>query len=162
MATSPESGGIGGGVILIDVLGTPAPKGSNRAMVRGGRAVFVPGGSKTNQEKLKSWDGAVRAAASEIVGDVAAPPFVDCGLCVSIVFRMARPAGHWGKHGLKPSAPPSPRTKPDIDKLVRCTLDSLIGTCFDDDSRIVRLVATKTYADPGKEGARIEIEEWKS
>ncbi len=152
--------------ILIDVLGTPAPKGSNRAMVRGGRAVFVPGGSKVGALKMKAWEALVREAASEAVGDVETPPYVDCALCVSIVFRMARPAGHWGKGRnagrLTPSAPSHPRVAPDVDKLARCTIDPLIGTCFDDDSRIVRLVATKMYAEPGKEGARIEIEEWKS
>src|SRR5437868_6855849 len=46
----------GAAMITLDVLGTPAPKGSNRAMVFGGRARFVPGGSKTNQANLKSWD----------------------------------------------------------------------------------------------------------
>jgi Holliday junction resolvase RusA-like endonuclease len=64
------------------------------------------------------------------------------------------------KRGLKPSAPLTPATKPDIDKLTRSTLDSLIGAVFDDDSRIVRLVVDKQYAVPGAEGARIRVQEW--
>lgn len=149
-------------MITLHVLGTPAPKGSNRAMVRGGRAVFVPGGSKANALGLKSWDVAVRQAA---LGETAfkqsgAPVYVSKSLNVTIQFRVARPMGHWhAKGGLKPSAPPFPTTKPDIDKLARATLDSLTGIVFDDDSRIVRLVLVKLYAAPGEEGATIQVDE---
>jgi Holliday junction resolvase RusA-like endonuclease len=148
-------------MISIDVLGTPAPKGSVRAFFRPGmkRAVIV----KDNKGPQKSWDAAVRESARAIVGDVNAPPFVDAPLLVSIVFRIARPAGHYSKSGknagqLMPSAPAYPRTKPDIDKLARATLDALIGTVFDDDSRIAQLLLSKVYAKPGQEGAAIEVE----
>ena len=150
-------------MIEIDVLGTPAPKGSNRAMVRGGRAVFVPGGSKVNQAKLKSWDACVRADALEKLGPLlSGPVFVGVPLAVTIIFRLARPAGHWSKrHGLKPSAPQFPAVKPDIDKVTRATLDSLSGLVFDDDARIVELVVRKRYAEPGREGAAISVWEHK-
>lgn len=148
-------------MIRFDVLGTPAPKGSNRAMLRGGRAVFVPGGSKVNQQKLQSWDAAVRDQARLATGDGVAPCFVGKPLTVVIVFRMARPGGHWSKAGtVKLSAPAMPATKPDADKLARCTLDSLQGSVFDDDSRIVELLVRKIYAAPGREGATILIDEW--
>lgn len=147
---------------LIEVLGTPAPKGSSRAMMRGGFAVNVPSGSNASRDKLKSWDVAVRQAASAIVGGVTAPPLVDVPLEVRILFRMARPAGHWGKGKnagrLAPGAPEYPRTKPDADKLARSTLDSLSGIVFDDDSRIVVLHVEKRYAAPGDEGATIRVE----
>ncbi len=146
-------------MITIDVLGTPAPKGSVRAFYKAGmkRAVIV----KDNSAKQKSWDSAIREAAAEAIGEVTEPPFVDRALVVTIAFRMSRPGGHWGVKGLKPSAPAFPRGKPDIDKLARTTLDALTGIAFDDDSRIARLVLSKTYADPGKEGARITVEELK-
>lgn len=149
-------------MIEINVFGTPAPKGSNRAMVRGGRAVFVPGGSEVNRVKLKSWDASVRADALEKLGPLmSGPVFVGVPIAVSIVFRLKRPGGHWGKRGLLPSAPVAPSVKPDADKLARSTLDSLSGLVFDDDARIVRLVVTKEYAEPGHEGATIQIWEWK-
>jgi Holliday junction resolvase RusA-like endonuclease len=151
---------VSSGVFEVDVLGTPAPKGSNRAMVRGGRAVFIPGGSKVNAGKLRGWDANVRQRAAEALGERTEPLFVGKAMSVEITFRLARPAGHWGKRGLKPSAPLTPATKPDIDKLARSTLDSLIGAVFDDDSRIVRLVVDKQYAVPGAEGARIRVQEW--
>lgn len=150
-------------MIVLDVLGTPAPKGSARAFYKAGmkRAVIV----KDNSERQKAWDGAVRAAAADVVGIVDAPPFVDLALGVVIVFRVARPSGQWGKGKnagrLTPSAPKFPRGKPDIDKLARTTLDALTGIVFDDDSRIVRLDLAKVYAAPGQEGARITVEEWR-
>lgn len=148
--------------IVIDVLGTPAPKGSNRAMVRGSRAVFVPGGSKVNQIALKSWDASVREEALDKLGPCLSPVFVERPLAVAITFRVSRPSGHWGKHGLKTSAPAFPAKKPDVDKLARATLDSLNGIVFDDDARIVRLVVIKEYAEPGREGATIRVWEHKA
>lgn len=152
-------------MIVIEVLGTPAPKGSNRAILRGGRAQFVPGGSKVNQRKLKSWDVAVREAAIDLGREhengSLGPRFVQVPLSVGIVFRMARPGSHWAKRGgVKPTAPIAPATKPDVDKLARSTLDSLTGIVFDDDSRIVELGVVKVYAEPGREGARIVVREW--
>lgn len=152
-------------MIVLEVLGTPAPKGSSRPMLnrKTGKPFTFAGGSPQNAEKLTTWDNNVRAAAASESGGVL---FVDVALTVSIEFRLCRTAGHWGKGKragqLLPSAPAAPRGKPDIDKLARSTLDSLTGIVFDDDSRIVRLVATKVYAEPGREGARIEIDEWKA
>lgn len=152
-----------GDTIVLEVLGTPAPKGSSRAMMnrKTGKPFTFRGGSPVTAEKLDTWDGAVRASAHSAVGVVEAPPFVEMPLIVEIVFRLARPGGHWGKGKnigkLAPKAPLFPRGKPDIDKLARSTLDSLTGIVFDDDSRIVRLVLVKVYAAPGNEGARISI-----
>lgn len=152
-------------MITLEVLGTPAPKGSSRAFVnkRTGRAIVAPSGSAANKDKLRSWDINVRAASRIAIGDTDAPPFVDKALRVTIVFALARPAGHWGKGRnagkLSPSAPRFPQGKPDIDKLARTTLDSLTGIVFDDDSRIVQLAIDKTYAAPGQEGALIVITE---
>jgi crossover junction endodeoxyribonuclease RusA len=149
-------------MITLHVLGTPAPKGSSRPMFnrKTGKAFTFAGGSKQNEAKLQTWDGAVRAAAASAVGSVEAPPFVETALSVAITFRLARPGGHWGKGRnagkLSPSAPTHPRGKPDIDKLARSTLDSLTGIVFDD-SRIVALRIAKVYAAPGQEGATIEV-----
>ena len=153
-------------MIRIDVLGSPAPKGSNRAMVRGGRAVFVPGGSKVNAEKQRSFAAAIRERIAIDMFDGAeatSPVFVDRPLAVAIVFRLARPGSHWNKRGcLRPSAPVAPAVKPDADKLARQALDVLTGSVFDDDSRIVELLVRKEYAAPGREGATIVVDEWRS
>lgn len=146
------------GAVTIEVLGTPAPKGSGRAILIAGRARHVPSGSDVNAKKLRSWDTAVREAAALSVGHVTSPPFIGVPLRLRIVFRLIRPAGHWGKRGLRPKAPSFPTTKPDLSKLVRSTEDTLTGIVFDDDSRIVSAVLEKVYAEPGREGATIVVE----
>ncbi len=148
-------------IVVLKVLGTPAPKGSSRAFYKAGmkRAVIV----KDNSDRQRSWEGAVREAALEKLGELVTPRFVDAQLEVQVCFYLARPAGHWGKGKnagkLTSKATPRPRGTPDIDKLVRSTLDALTGSVFDDDSRIVRIVAEKRYAAPGQEGAEISIGE---
>jgi Holliday junction resolvase RusA-like endonuclease len=36
--------------------------------------------------------------------------------------------------------------RPDLDKLVRAVLDSLTGVCYEDDSQVIRLRASKVWA----------------
>lgn len=145
--------------VRIEVLASPAPKGSGRAILIAGRARHVPSGSNVNRDALASWGGALRLAAIRAVGAVDSPPFVDVPLRMTIVFRLARPAGHWGKRGIKPSKPPFPSMKPDLDKLLRSTGDVLNGIVYDDDSRIVSVGVDKVWAAPGTEGATIVVEE---
>lgn len=146
-------------VFAFDVLGTPAPKGSTHATLINGRPVNLPAGSSVNRRNLRHWDTAIREAAIALMGDVTAPPFVRIPLVFEVRFRLARPAGHWGKRGLKPSAPKYPIGKPDGDKLARQAADSLATILFDDDARIVSWRVDKVYAAPGQEGARFSIYE---
>jgi Holliday junction resolvase RusA-like endonuclease len=144
-------------VIVLDIRGTPAAKGSPHARVHNGHVVMHEG------KKTKAWEAIVRDVIfAELFHSEAptTPTYVDTPLRVTIEFRLTRPGGHWGKNGLKVSAPAMPSKKPDIDKLARATLDPLIGSVLDDDSRIVELDVRKVYAQPGQEGARITVEEW--
>lgn len=150
------------GRVVIEVLGSPAPKGSGRAILVGGVAQYVPSGSSVNARAIGAWDTAVREAAVRAVGTVDAPPFVGRALRITAIWRLRRPAGHWGRGRnagqLKPTAPAWPLGKPDGSKLLRCTEDPLTGIVWDDDSRIVEFFLRKCYARPGEEGARIVIE----
>ena len=139
-------------MIIIDVLGTPAPKGSSRAMLIGGRARVIASSSGANAKKQAAWVKAVQAAAKceVITGPV----------WVSVTFRLARPKHHYGKRGLRESAPLHPTVYPDIDKLARTTLDALTGLAFEDDSRIVSLYVGKQYAVPGRAGAMVKVGAW--
>ncbi len=149
--------------ISFDILGTPAPKGSNRAMLIGGKARFVPGGSAVNQNALRSWADSVRHEVQSCSHGQAGPLYTQVPLVVAITFRLKRPGGHWAKSGgLKSSAPQYPTVKPDIDKLIRSTLDAMSGVVFDDDARIVDTICRKEYAQPGQEGASIRVWEKKS
>lgn len=139
-------------MIVLDVLGSPGAKGSPHTRVHNGRVIVQ------ETKAVKSWERSVRSQAVLVVGERVEPVFVDQPLRVGIVFRLARPAGHWGKKGLKPKAPARPLRKPDLDKCARATLDALTGYVWDDDARVVELGVVKVYAQPGREGARITIE----
>lgn len=149
-------------MIRFDVMGTPTPKGSNRAIARGGRAFFVPGGDAETRKRLATWDQNVRQAAVIAAGaagyDLKTPCFVDGGVRVLLTFRLRRPKGHWGKKGLSPKAPAYPFTRPDVDKLERAVLDALTGVAFADDCQVCEVIKSKVYADPGDEGASITVE----
>lgn len=151
---------IAGRRIQFSVIGTPAPKGSSRAMLsKAGKAVNVPYGSTTNERAQKSW--AVDVADCAYRAMRGAPMFNGVPLFVNLTFRVVRPTGHAAKKGgLRPSAPAYPTTKPDIDKVARCTLDAMTGIVFDDDSRIVSLAVHKVYAEEGQPpGASILVAE---
>ena len=78
----------------------------------------------------------------------------DKALILRLVFWLPRPKGHFGKKGLKPSAPADHTTKPDLDNLIKAIKDALKGLVWVDDSQVCRLVADKKYgAEP-----KVEIE----
>lgn len=152
------------------VFGNPAPKGSMRAA--GNRV--IPGGSPQNAANLRSWESAVRAGATNAllsavpfngsVNGVPAIMFMGVPIRFTATFRMVRLMSHFAKKGeaagrVLLSAPRYPVGKPDMDKLLRTTLDALTKLVFDDDSRVAETLMRKVYAEPGKEGAWILIEE---
>jgi crossover junction endodeoxyribonuclease RusA len=139
--------------LTFDVLGVPAAQGSKRHV---GRGILVE-----SSKKVAPWREAVKAAAVEALGDTV--PY-EGPVVVTVSFRFARPAGHYGSGKnvgvLKPSAPPTPisRANGDIDKLVRSTLDALTDSqVFGDDSQVALLIASKQYADDAKPGATLRI-----
>jgi crossover junction endodeoxyribonuclease RusA len=129
---------------------TPAPQGSKRH-VGGGRMV-------ESSPRLKPWREAVRQEAL-----ATGEPSTGQPVYVHLLFRFRRPKGHYTAKGeLRPSAPKSHVTRPDIDKLARSTLDGITGVLINDDSQVAFLVASKEYALPGElEGCQIEIREIK-
>ena len=107
--------------------------------------------------KAASWKDSVILAAeaamrAEGVGGIFREP-----IRLTVQFYMARPRGHFGKRGLRPSAPPYPDVRPDTLKLTRGTEDALKGVVFKDDQQGVRLVLAKDYGEP--ERAEIRVEE---
>lgn len=148
------------------VLGVPAPKGSSRAMLRGGHAVNVPSGSDANKDALQTWGNAVRCAAVDAVRAqrrsdlVSGVEFGEVPLRLEIEFRMRRRKPDFKKDGtLRDGIPTYHMVKPDTSKLVRSTEDAMIGIVFLDDSQVAELLVRKVYAAPGQEGARIRITE---
>lgn len=103
---------------------------------------------------LGPWREAVRAEAQRAASGV---PF-EGAVRVSVKFLLGRPRGHTGARGLRPSAPRFPVARPDLDKLLRSTLDGLtMGGLIGDDSQVVTVLAVKEYADGVPVGAEIEV-----
>ena len=125
----------------------PAPQGSKKHI---GRGVMVD-----MSANLKPWREAVRQEALKTGAAMALGP-----VSVELVFRFARPKGHFNTKGqLKPSAPMHVIVKPDIDKIERSVLDGLTGVLFKDDSQVCCLYALKVYCKEGElEGCEVIVE----
>ncbi len=146
-------------MISIEVLGEPAPKGSMRAMLMRGKPILVPGGTSTNQKKLRAWANAIKARVGEQLGERSEPLYVEQPLRVSLLFKLPRPANHFGAKGLLPHAPAHPMAcKDDVDKLARAVLDALTGVLYDDDGRIAVLQVEKQWGEPARQGVVITID----
>lgn len=69
---------------------------------------------------------------------------------VSMVFYVPRPKHHYGKNGLRKSAPEYPTGKPDLLKIARSTEDALKGIVWNDDAANIVLRLMKYYASHRK------------
>lgn len=137
------------------VVGEPAPKGSWKVVQRGKFARLI-----NDSRKTAPWCEAVADAAHVACGKIGAsvPMFVRTALLVDVTFMFKRPQGHWTKGGrLKASAPLQPMVKPDLDKLVRSTLDALTGIVFDDDARVVACQSRKGYGETAGAVVRVSL-----
>lgn len=133
--------------VRMRVYGTPAPQGSKRH-VGGGRMVEA-------SKKVAPWREAIVSEAQRLGY---ADARIDEPCHVRVTFYLHRPAGHSGVRGIKPSAPAWPAKVPDLDKLIRSTLDGLTqASVLVDDSRVVVIYARKHYADQTGPGALIHI-----
>ena len=123
--------------LRIDVLGFPAPQGSKRHV---GRGILVE-----SSTKVGPWREAVVAAASN---QGAANSQLDGPVTVDVSFYFPRPKGHLRANGeLRATAPYVHTTTPDLDKVVRSTLDALTqAAVITDDARVQELSARKLYA----------------
>lgn len=143
-------------ITLVDefeVLGVPAPQGSKTAVTIGGKARVIQAGSKSGRAKHKAW----RAAVAETARDLADDRPHDGPLRLTITFRLpmpksrpaaARRAGVW-PHSVKP----------DIDKLLRSTLDGMSdGGLIADDARVCA-VEMDAWEVIGWTGALITVQQ---
>jgi Holliday junction resolvase RusA-like endonuclease len=140
-------------VIRLQILGVPAPQGSKSAVNIGGHARLIEGSSTTGRAKHKAWRHAVADAALETCQDTG-PVDPDAPLAVDLDFTMPKPKS-------RPKKAVWCDRKPDLDKLIRATLDGLTdGGLVAHDSRVVKVTASKRYALPGDPtGAVVTISE---
>jgi crossover junction endodeoxyribonuclease RusA len=128
-------------VITFDVLGLPQPQGSMKSLgPRAGRTILT----HSNGSKLMPWRQELASAAQNARPD---DWNLQTSIALSLTFRFPRPAGHYRKDGtLKPSAPTSKLTKPDLDKLIRSCGDAFAGILYRGDQQIVSITAAKRFA----------------
>lgn len=139
---------------LVDVIvrGLPAPQGSKRHV---GRGILVE-----SSKHVKPWRDAVRTSVADAWDQGAH----DGPLMLELTFWFPRPRGHYGTGKntarLKPSAPSFPAGPPDVDKLIRSTMDGITAAgLWRDDARVVQVVGRKRYTgdDMPHPGARIVV-----
>lgn len=138
--------------LIIIVHGEAAPQGSKipgRSAKTG--KMFV---REQNSEKQKNWRQDVIAAATT-VRELVGWDTIDGAVDVVLDIRIRRPAS------VSLTRRPYPSVKPDLDKMIRNTLDGLTAAgVFRDDAQVINLNARKRYAtdDPsGGPGATIYV-----
>lgn len=153
------------GGLVINVVGTPAPQGSKKGFYNHatGRVQM-----KESSAKVKPWRQDVVTSVQNLRDDLADGFVNSVGqlplagpLQVDVTFFLARPGYHFGtgknKQLLKPTAPSYVEKKPDVDKLIRSTLDGLKEAgVYRDDAQVAVVHGVKRYANAAT-GARITI-----
>lgn len=89
------------------------------------------------------------------------PARMEGPLTLIVDFLMPRPQAHYGKKGLKDSAPYYCTTKPDLDNLIKAVKDAITNTgmIWKDDSYVCVEMASKKYSEVP--GIKIIIQECK-
>ncbi len=124
------------------IPGPPAGLGSKRVVARGGKAWMIEGSERTRPWQALAIDR-MQAARGE-------NPPVDRALRVVVAVFVRRPRSHYRANGeLKPSAPASPATGRDIDKIARAVLDAgSAAGWWVDDARVCDLHIMRYYCAP--------------
>lgn len=138
--------------IDIVVHGVPAPQGSKKGgySAKTGKTFVYEQNSKTQ----KSWRQDVIAAAVQL-REARSLETLDGPVGIGLYFRLPRPAS------VNVRRRPYPCVKPDMDKLIRNTLDGLTQAgVYRDDAQVIQMYAEKRYAtdDPnGSPGVTIRV-----
>lgn len=143
--------------IAFSVHGTPRPAGSKSAFpvrCRDGRVrVNV---SDASGRAGREWRKAVSVAAAAAMKG-AGPG--SCPVVLRLAFRMPRPRHHYLRDGtLRPDAPVTHSSRPDLTKLVRSVEDAMTGIVWVDDALVFVQTATKRYGDPPGVDVSVETE----
>ena len=133
--------------ISFSVVGEPAPQGSKRNV---GHGIMIEA-----SKAVKPWREAVKWAAVEAIAGRPRPLLGSAkgaALFLEVEFFLRRPKSVKDKY---------PGKRPDIDKLLRSTMDALTQAgVYRDDSQVVDTHMSKRYADSTRSvGAYITVEE---
>ena len=123
-------------MIKFSVEGTPIQQGSMK-FIRPGVMIH------TRAAELAVWRADIAAAAK-----LAGCQPITTPIEITMNFRIRKP---------KSVKRDYPTVAPDLDKYIRAVNDGLTGTAFVDDSQIIKITATKFYAE--NPGVDIEVSE---
>lgn len=139
-------------VICKSIIGTPKPQPRPRAFSRGGRAGVY------NPKTADAWKATIAASLVEY-RDLQ----LEGRIWLNLEFRMLRPKSHFGTgrnaENLKKQAPDHHIQKPDIDNLVKSTMDAITNLgLWRDDCQVDNLITRKVWVDDDP-GVNIIIEQ---
>lgn len=120
----------------IEVLGTPVPEGSTKAIPyksRDGATKVAIMHNKSSE--LMDWRYRIAKEYKESGGEYTEQYGVD----IHVEFIFTRPKS------VKAEKRPNMTVKPDVDKLLRAVMDALTGVAYKDDSQVVSVTAAKRY-----------------
>jgi Holliday junction resolvase RusA-like endonuclease len=132
-------------LLSFEVSGVPAPQGSKRGGVssKTGKTFVYEQNSKTQS----NWRQDVLRAAKEARA-AGCLDIVEGAVWLRVEFRLPRPAS------VSIRKRPHPAVKPDVDKLLRNTMDGLTqAQVYRDDAQVVALQVSKRYATDDPEGS---------
>lgn len=122
-------------MFMVVVHDTPAPQGSKRAIHHRTTGKIVT--MESNPAKLRVWRDAVRDATVYARGH-SAP--LEGGVLLAVTFTMHKPVSAPKRKFIVPAK------KPDVDKLLRSTMDGLkAGGAYRDDAQVVELTRLAKY-----------------
>jgi len=129
--------------LKFSVIAEPKPKGSFRAYTytrkpeKGGGI----GARVTNDNTgTKSWESRVQFEAFTAMRQAKAK-HDGGGIAIDVQFYLPMPQYLRKKHYDGPHL-----KKPDLDKLLRSTMDGLKGVVYEDDAQVIRVTGAKFYA----------------
>ena len=140
------------------VVGRPAPQGSHDL---GGAGQFLD-----SSPYLKAWRQSVRIAAFRAYSQIGYPPNALPLFAAGVPVIFERITFYLAPEQCRAEGTDAPVGKPDIDKLLRSTLDALGGAhdprgharMFADDSQVVEIRSmSKVRAPQGNPGALIIV-----
>ena len=103
-----------------------------------------------------------RETVAIVVGSAVSEP-IEGPVRLSLAFFFPRPKSHYGtgknSDVVKASAPVHHAQKPDIDNVIKSTLDAMNGVLYGDDKQVIQLRAEKRWAhQPDQSGLALCIE----
>lgn len=139
------------GAILwsVFVQGTPKAQPRAKATTIGGHArMYTPGSARGWRERVMG----------PLLPYKPLEPY-DEPLALELRFLFPRPASHYTKKGLRPTAPRWVGSRPDWDNLGKAVCDEMTELGFwTDDSRVVQATVTKLYSDePSRFGCLVTL-----